>query len=146
MLPPNFLIPAGIVIKNAKTYVEKLFFWNIWPEAGNARYLMGLPVIKIYPVQHCKDKRSLFVQHPDKENYRTFWYRCSTGKWYGTEMPLVSSSPWLTLYHYVTLQSPPLPLPASLNTSTQQTFTIITLKHISLNKSSKWENPFIIHG
>ena len=48
VLPPNFLIPAGIVIKNAKTYVGKLFLWNIWPEAGNASYLMGLPIIKIY--------------------------------------------------------------------------------------------------
>lgn len=61
MLPPNFLIPAGIVLKNVKTYVEKLFLPNIWPEAGNASYLMGPLIIKIYLAQHCKGKRNLFV-------------------------------------------------------------------------------------
>lgn len=95
MLPPNFLIPAGIVIKNAKTYVAKLFSGNIWPEAGNASYLMGLPIIKIYPGQPCKVQRNLFVTQKKRITGHS-GSDTSLEKGWRVAMPLTGSHPWVT--------------------------------------------------
>lgn len=80
MPPPNFLIPAGIVIKNAKTYVEKLFSWDIWPEAGSANYLTGLPVNQNTPRPALPRQERLFVKHSDKESLGESSYRLITGR------------------------------------------------------------------
>lgn len=96
MLPPNFLIPAGTVIKNAKTYVEKLFSWDIWPEAGSANYLTGLPVIKIQPVQPCQDKSGCLWNTQIKR----LWENPATGS-SQRDMKVPGRSHCLTLYELV---------------------------------------------
>lgn len=95
MLPPNFLIPAGIVIRNAKTYGEKLFLGNIWPEAGNASYLLGLPFIKIYPAQHGRDERNLFATQ-----IKRIREDCGvdTALWKGRRTLLTGSGPGFTVW------------------------------------------------
>lgn len=141
MLPPNFLIPAGIVIKNAKTYVEKLFLWNIWPEAGKARGLLGSPIIKIYPVQQGKDKRSQLVTQL-KRILENAVIETSLWNDRGQKRPSWVPVPGPLMYHHVTLQSLTWPLPASWNTSTTQLLLMITLKQISLKKLYIWGKSY----
>lgn len=98
----------GLWSKTQTPYAQKLFWWNIWPETGNARYPKGQPCpLSKYPAQHCRDKRSCLSSTQIKEAVeRPAWKHPCEMK--GMVMAVFPAS---LLHKYVTLQSVPEPLP-----------------------------------